>query len=46
MNFIDLKIEEYANAHTSPESELLNKIQRETNLESTSSQNAMWSFSG
>jgi predicted O-methyltransferase YrrM len=33
MNFIDLKIEEYANAHTSPESELLNKIQRETNLE-------------
>jgi predicted O-methyltransferase YrrM len=33
MNFIDSKIEEYANAHTSPESELLNKIQRETNLE-------------
>jgi len=33
MNFIDSNIEEYANTHTSPESELLNKIQRETNLE-------------
>ena len=33
MNFIDSKVEEYANAHTSSESELLHKIQRETNLE-------------
>jgi len=33
MNFIDSKLEEYANTHTSSESELLHKIQRETNLE-------------
>lgn len=33
MNFIDSKVEEYANTHTSSESELLHKIQRETNLE-------------
>ncbi len=33
MNFIEENIEQYANAHTSSENELLDKIHRETNLE-------------
>ncbi|MDG2152423.1 MAG: O-methyltransferase [Crocinitomicaceae bacterium] len=33
MNFIEEKIEEYSIAHTSPESNLLNTIDRETHLE-------------
>jgi caffeoyl-CoA O-methyltransferase len=33
MEFIDAKIEDYAGNHTSPESELLAKINRETHLE-------------
>ena len=32
MDFIDSKIEDYAGEHTTPESELLYKVNRETHL--------------